>query len=122
MVAGNEDTEYQVKSGSPLDTRQEGSRNIGNYCLVAALERRGGSGEDPLSVLGNATIRGRFLTDSELAHNGMLYVADGLETTRNAISAGLLALLEHPVQWIFCLNIPKSCRPRSKEPSDWRVR
>jgi len=98
MVAGNEDPEYQVDSGSPLDTRQEGSRNIGRYCVAAALERRGGDGEDLLSVLGNATIDGRLLTRSELAHNGLLYVGAGLETTRNAISAGLLALLEHPAQ------------------------
>ena len=98
MVAGNEDPEYQVGSGSPLWTRQEGSRNISNYCLEAALERRGGCGDDLLSVLGNATISGRPLTNSELAHSGLLYVAGGLETTRSAISAGLLALLEHPTQ------------------------
>ena len=104
MVAGNEDPEYQVESGSPLDTRQEGSRNIGSYCVTAALERRGGDGEDLLSVLGNATINGRLLTRSELAHNGLLYVGAGLETTRNAISAGLLALLEHPAQLELLLN------------------
>lgn len=98
MVAGNEDPEYQVETGSPLDTRQEGSRNIGKYCVAAALERRGGDGEDLLSVLGNARINGRLLTERELAHNGLLYVGAGLETTRNAISAGLLALLEHPAQ------------------------
>jgi len=107
MVAGNEDPEYQVDSGSPLETRQEGSRNISNYCLTAALERRGGSGDDLLSVLGNATINGRSLTESELAHNGLLYVAGGLETTRNAISAGLLALLEHPAQLGLLLEHPE---------------
>ncbi|MGO9266727.1 MAG: cytochrome P450 [Candidatus Binataceae bacterium] len=49
-------------------------------------------------MLGNAQISGRPLTDRELAHNGVLYVGAGLETTRNAISAGLLALLEHPAE------------------------
>jgi cytochrome P450 len=98
MIAGNEDPEYQVESGSALETRQQGSLNIGNYCIRAALERRGGDGEDLLSVLGNARINGRLLTERELAHNGLLYVGAGLETTRNAISAGLLALLEHPDQ------------------------
>jgi cholest-4-en-3-one 26-monooxygenase len=107
MVAGNEDPEYQVESGSPLDTRQLGSRNIGNYCVAAALERRGGDGEDLLSVLGNATINGRLLTESELAHNGLLYVGAGLETTRNAISAGLLALLEHRAQLDLLLGHPE---------------
>ncbi len=72
--------------------------NIGRYCTKAALERRGGDGEDLLSVLGNARINGRLLTDRELAHNGLLYVGAGLETTRNAISAGLLALIDHPAE------------------------
>lgn len=98
MIAGNEDPEYQVESGSPADTRQLGSMNIGRYCIKAALERRGGDGEDLLSVLGNATLNGRLLTERELAHNGTLYVGAGLETTRNAISAGLLALIEHPAE------------------------
>lgn len=98
MIAGNEDPEYQVESGSALETRQQGSLNIGNYCIRAALERRGTGGEDLLTVLGNARINGRLLTERELAHNGLLYVGAGLETTRNAISAGLLALLEHPDQ------------------------
>ncbi len=97
MIAGNEDPEYQVESGSAVDTRLEGTLSIGKYCVRAALERRGGDGED-LSVLGNAQINGRPLTERELAHNGVLYVGAGLETTRNAISAGLLALLEHPAE------------------------
>jgi cytochrome P450 len=104
MIAGNEDSEYQVESGSALETRQEGTLNIGRYCIKAALERRGGDGDDLLSVLGNARINGRLLTESELAHNGVLYIGAGLETTRNAISAGLLALLEHPAQLELLLS------------------
>jgi cytochrome P450 len=98
MIAGNEDPEYQVESGSPVDTRMEGTVNIGRYCAKAALDRRGADGEDLLSVLANARINDRLLTDRELAHNGLLYVGAGLETTRNAISAGLLALLDHPAE------------------------
>ncbi|MGO9266728.1 MAG: hypothetical protein ACLQBA_17915 [Candidatus Binataceae bacterium] len=37
MVAGNEDPEYQVASGSPVDTRLEGTTSIGRYCIKAAL-------------------------------------------------------------------------------------
>jgi len=98
MIAGNEDEEYQVDSGSPLETRQQGTLKIGEYCTTAALERRGGDGDDLLSVLANAQINGRLLSKRELAHNGILYVGAGLETTRNAISAGLLALLDHPAE------------------------
>jgi cytochrome P450 len=119
MVAGNEDPEYQLESGSPLDTRQEGSRNIGNYCVAAALERRGRGGEDLLTVLGKATINGRLLTNSELAHNGLLYVGAGLETTRNAISAGLLALLQHPTQLGSLLENPETMPTAVEEILRW---
>ncbi|MGH7716759.1 MAG: cytochrome P450, partial [Vulcanimicrobiaceae bacterium] len=96
MSIGFADPEYQVESGSALDTRQQGVMNLGMYCMKLALERRGSNGDDLLSVLGNAEINGRKLTEGELIHNGFLYIAGGLETTRNAISAGLLALIEHP--------------------------
>jgi cholest-4-en-3-one 26-monooxygenase len=107
MIAGYDDPEYQVESGSPLDTQQQGARLIGKYCLNTALARRDGDGEDLLSVLGNATLNGRLLTNSELAQNGQLYAGAGLETTRNAISAGLLALLEHPAQMDLLLEHPE---------------
>lgn len=98
MSIGFEDAEYQVESGSALETRQQGSMNLGSYCAKLALERRGGDGEDLLTVLGNAEINGRKLTDLELVHNGFLYIVGGLETTRNAISAGLHALIQNPEQ------------------------
>jgi cytochrome P450 len=104
MLAGNEDPEYQVESGSPVDTRQQASMSLGRYCIAAALERRGTDGEDLLTVLGNAKLGGRLLTERELAHNGMLYIGAGLETTRNAISAGLMALIEHPAQLDELMN------------------
>jgi len=99
MAIGFEDAEYQVESHSALETRQQGVMALGRYTAQLALERRGGNGEDLLTVLGNAEINGRKLTQSELVHNGFLYIVGGLETTRNAISAGLLALIQNPQQW-----------------------
>jgi cytochrome P450 len=32
-------------------------------------------------------------------HNGFLYIIGGLETTRNAISGGLLAFINYPAEW-----------------------
>lgn len=94
MAAGAEDPEFQV--GSALDTRREGNSSIFKYCAELARERRGGGGEDLLSVIGNAEIDGRQLNWRELGHNGGLFVLGGLETTRNAISGGILALIENP--------------------------
>jgi len=98
MSIGFEDPEYQVESGSPLETRQQGFFGLGTYCAQLAQERRGGSGEDLLSVLGNAEINGRKLDETDLMLNGWLYVLGGMETTRNAISGGLLALIDFPDQ------------------------
>jgi cholest-4-en-3-one 26-monooxygenase len=80
--------------------------NLGRYCVQRALERRGGDGEDLLSVLGNAEINGRKLTEGELFHNGFQYIIGGLETTRNAISGGLLALIQHPAECAKLINNP----------------
>ncbi|MGO9265882.1 MAG: cytochrome P450 [Candidatus Binataceae bacterium] len=98
MFVGHEDPEYQVASGSPLETREEGTKGLGSYTAKLALERRGGNGDDLLSVLGNAKLGDRYLTEGELFHNGWLYILGGLETTRNAITGGLLALIQHPAQ------------------------
>ena len=106
MSVGQEDPEYQVESGSPMETRQEGAANLGSYCAKLALERRGSDGEDLLSVLGNATVNGQPLTELQLIHNGFLYIVGGLETTRNAISGGLLALIENPEQRKRLVNNP----------------
>jgi cytochrome P450 len=98
MAVGYEDAEYQVDSGSPLETRLVGQGKLGSFTTQLALERRGGAGEDLLSVLGNAKLGDRYLTEGELFHNGWLYMLGGLETTRNAISGALLALIQHPDQ------------------------
>ena len=99
MALGNEDPEYQIESRSPLETRQQGTMNLGSYCAKLASERRGGDGDDLLSVLGSAELNGRKLTQTELMHNGFQYIVGGLETTRNAISGGLLAFINHPAEW-----------------------
>ena len=99
MALGNEDPEYQTESRSPRETRHQGSFNLGSYSAKLALERRGDDGDDLLSVLGNSELNGRKLTEDELRHNGFQYIVGGLETTRNAISGGLLAFINHPAEW-----------------------
>jgi cytochrome P450 len=119
MSLGYEDAEYQVESASALETRREGVTKIGVYCADLAAERRGGDGEDLLSVLGNARINGRPLTKSELIHNGFLYVAGGLETTRNAISGGVLALIKYPEERRRLMNDPSMLAPAIEEILRW---
>src|SRR6202041_3167624 len=54
--------------------------------------------DDVTSALVNTNIDGEWLTQAEVASFFILLVVAGNETTRNAISHGLLALTQHPDQ------------------------
>jgi cytochrome P450 family 142 subfamily A polypeptide 1 len=64
--------------------------------IIAA--RRGGSGEDLVSLAVNAVVDGERLSEDDLIFETMLVLVGGDETTRHVISGGLAALLEHPAQ------------------------
>ena len=62
-----------------------------------------------LSELAKATIDGDQLSDAELAMFLIQLLVAGNETTRNLISAGLVALSEHPEQWQRLRAEPGPC-------------
>jgi cytochrome P450 len=68
--------------------------------LVTGLaeQRTAAPADDLVSSLVSANIDGEALTPAELASFFILLVVAGNETTRNAISHGLLLLTEHPDQ------------------------
>jgi cytochrome P450 len=68
------------------------------YGLALAEERAGAPRDDITSTLMQAEVDGERLTSSELGSFFVLLVVAGNETTRNAISHGLLALTRHPDQ------------------------
>lgn len=117
MAAGPEDPEYQV--GSALDTRVEGNSSIFKYCAQLAQERRGLVEADLLSIIGNAQVDGRPLNWRELGHNGGLFVLGGLETTRNAISGGILALIENPGEMQRLRSTPSLMHSACEEILRW---
>ncbi|MGO9061081.1 MAG: cytochrome P450 [Candidatus Binataceae bacterium] len=97
MTLGAADPEYQ--SGSALETRRAGGYRMFKYCLQLAQQRRLKPGNDLLSVIANAKPQGRPLTDRELGFNSLVFIDGGLETTRNAISDGMLELINRPDEW-----------------------
>ena len=68
------------------------------YLMAAGRDRRGGDGTDLISVLANVEIDGETLTDDELLMFFNQLLVAGNETTRNMISGGLWALVNHPDQ------------------------
>jgi methyl-branched lipid omega-hydroxylase len=72
--------------------------DIGAYAATLADDRRAHPGEDLTTALVQAELDGERLTSAEVASFFILLVVAGNETTRNAISHGVLALSRYPVQ------------------------
>ncbi len=64
-----------------------------------------------VSELIRGTVDGAPLTDEQLVAYCELLVEAGNETTRNAISGGLLAFCEHPDEWDEAARSIRSCCP-----------
>lgn len=75
------------------------SAQILEYAMALAAERREAPRQDIVSALVNADVDGRGLTDDEFGFFVILLAVAGNETTRNAITHGMLAFLDHPEQW-----------------------
>ncbi|MGZ6780167.1 MAG: cytochrome P450 [Mycobacterium sp.] len=69
---------------------------IVNYAMNLAEERRARPGDDLTTSLVQAEVDGERLTSVEIASFFILLSAAGNETTRNAISHGMVALTRYP--------------------------
>ncbi len=67
--------------------------------MTMAEDRRGCPRDDIVTKLVNAQLDGGMLSSDEFGFFVILLAVAGNETTRNAISHGMLAFLEHPDQW-----------------------
>jgi len=80
------------------ETSMEQSAEIFAYANDMAARERANPSGSLCSVLLDAEVDGRKLTDLEFTLFFMFLIVAGNETTRTASSQGLLALLEHPDQ------------------------
>ena len=69
------------------------------YAMGMAADRKANPRDDLVTKLVNADKDGRGLTDDEFGYFVILLTVAGNETTRNSISHGMNAFLEHPEQW-----------------------
>ena len=69
------------------------------YAMTLAEERRGAPREDIVTKLMNAQVDGGDLSADEFGFFVLLLAVAGNETTRNAITHGMAALLDDPAQW-----------------------
>nr|WP_241755918.1 cytochrome P450 [Actinomadura sp. RB99] len=71
----------------------------GVYLVEVSNERRAAPRDDVISQLAQAEVDGDRLTDIEMVMFLIQLLVAGNETTRHAISGGLLAFAENPDQW-----------------------
>jgi cholest-4-en-3-one 26-monooxygenase len=79
------------------------------YSMLMAEDRRACPREDIVTKLVHAQVDGDELTSDEFGFFVILLAVAGNETTRNAISHGMLAFLDNPEQW----EIFKAQRPET---------
>jgi methyl-branched lipid omega-hydroxylase len=76
----------------------EATTNLANYGMSLAEDRRSNPVDDLTSNLVQAEVDGEQLSSQEIASFFILLSAAGNETTRNAISHGMVALSRYPEQ------------------------
>jgi len=92
QMIGYDDPDYQ-------DEATDASMEILAYAMEMAEDRAANPRNDIVTKLVNAEIDGEQLSADEFGYFVLMLAVAGNETTRNAISHGMLAFFEHPDQW-----------------------
>jgi cholest-4-en-3-one 26-monooxygenase len=92
QMIGYDDPEFE---GDPTVAATE----LIGYSMAMAEERKKCPMDDIVTKLISAEIDGESLSDDEFGFFVILLAVAGNETTRNAISHGMLAFLDNPDQW-----------------------
>src|SRR4029079_12688904 len=82
-----------------FDTIDQARIELFVYFDELVKRRRAVPAEDIVSVVANGQVNGVALPVVELVSYFFLLVVAGNETTRNAMTGGMLALLENPGEW-----------------------
>ena len=98
-VIGKDDPEFRRPGETPGQTLRRARGELHAYFARLVELRRGDPRDDLTSELVGAEIDGAPLTGEQVLSYCELMVEAGNETTRNAISGGLLAFCEHRGEW-----------------------
>jgi len=98
-VIGAADPEYRRPGETPGQTAKRARGELHRYFEHLIQERRIDPKDDLVSELIRGKVDGTPLTEEQLLSYCELLVEAGNETTRNAISGGLLAFCEHRGEW-----------------------
>ncbi|HEV3131438.1 MAG TPA: cytochrome P450 [Acidimicrobiales bacterium] len=105
-MTGIDDPEF----GGDREASMAASANMMQYAQELRRQRMVDPRDDIITVLTGAAEGSDGLSDEELAIFFLLLVVAGNETTRNATSHGMRALIEHPAEWAELRRDPSSDR------------
>ncbi len=97
-IIAPQDPEFN-QGRSPRDTGEAAREELFALFSGLAEERQKQPSDDIVSVVANGTVNGEPLPMVEHLSYYFLLVVAGNETTRNAMTGGMLALLDNPNQW-----------------------
>lgn len=127
MIAGSDpdhaprtaDSPENMKEHSGYPFSSPAGRELWEYADDLRARREGNLGHDVYSLLMTGTLDGRKLTTRELDNFFSLLVVAGNETTRMALSHGLLAFAENPEQFQLLKNDPSLLNTAVEEILRW---
>ena len=115
---GGTDPEFQ-QGATMQETLDRARLGLFQYFSNMVAERIKTPTNDITSIVANAKINGQPLPQLELLSYFFLLVVAGNETTRNATTGGLLALIENPEQWDRLKKNPALIKPAVEEIVRW---
>ncbi|MFI5316580.1 MAG: cytochrome P450 [Myxococcota bacterium] len=118
QTVGSGDPEYN-QGGVSTSVAIAARKAIFEHYAGYIAERRARPRSDLMSALLGARVGERSLEDAEILGYCFLLTAAGNETTRNATSGGMLALLEHPAELARLRSDPASTLRAADEIVRW---
>jgi cholest-4-en-3-one 26-monooxygenase len=117
-IIAPQDPEYQ-HGATPEEVLNRARLEVFEYFQRLSEERRRRPSDDIVSVVANGKVGGAPLPPVELLSYYLLLVVAGNETTRNAMTGGMLAFLENPGEWERLRQNPKLVAPAVEEIVRW---
>ncbi len=118
-VIGKEDPEYRLPGETPAKTSRRARGELHAYFRSLIEQRRSDLQDDLVSELIRGEVDGLPLTEEQLVSYCELLVEAGNETTRNAVSGGLLAFCEHRGEWEKLRSQPELLSDAMEEILRW---
>jgi cholest-4-en-3-one 26-monooxygenase len=117
--AGASDPENRLEGETESETRMRANIELFQYFAGLREERLKDPRDDLITLLANAKVDGEELPVLEILAYYQILVAAGNETTRNATSGGLLALIEHPEELARVQKDPSLLKSSVEEILRW---